>query len=57
VPAALEPIELLLEELGGVLLDDELALGGVLLVSGVVLPVVPDVDAPLDEPIMAFVSV
>ena len=65
VPAIAEalPIELL-EALGEVLLADELLLGDVLLValeSALVLPVVagvlPDIEEPLDEPIMAFVSV
>jgi len=63
VPAALLPIELLLDELGDVLLDDELLLGDVLLpevlpvalVSPVLLPdvlpapVVPDVEPDMPE--------
>jgi len=63
VPAALLPIELLLDELGDVLLDDELLLGDVLLpevlpvalVSPVLLPdvlpapVVPDVEPDIPE--------
>ena len=72
MPAAPLLIELLLEELGEVLLDEELLLGDVLLpevlpvalASPVLLPapVVPDVepdmpDELLAEPIMAFVSV
>ena len=63
MPAALLPIELLLDELGDVLLDDELLLGDVLLpevlpvalVSPVLLPdvlpapVVPDVEPDIPE--------